>query len=166
MVWTDLTGFPSANYCKRYDQLENYPISFQEHPELNRDEEMLRLFDGNESFVEAEAKLRAFDKHQTRSLELPRHGHGSTSKAEESSETKRSSITRKRTLENAFGGSAKAFGSAVAAIAKDYGKPSWPRQFRLQTPEYMERPSYASAARQKNSGNSYGFFTVYIIEVD
>lgn len=28
MVWTHLTGLPSANYCKRYDQLENYPIRF------------------------------------------------------------------------------------------------------------------------------------------
>lgn len=63
MVWTDLTGFPSANYCERYDQLENHPISFQEHPELNRDVEMLILLDGNESFMEATAKLRAFDEH-------------------------------------------------------------------------------------------------------
>lgn len=63
MVWTDLTGFPSANYSKRYDQLETYSIIFQEYPELNRDVEMLRLLDGNESFVEAKAKLRAFEEH-------------------------------------------------------------------------------------------------------
>lgn len=78
------TGFPTADYCKRYDQLENYSISFQEYPELDRDVEMLRLFDGNESFGVAETKLRPFDEHQAWSLELPRHGHGSTSKAEES----------------------------------------------------------------------------------
>lgn len=118
MIWTDRTGFPSADYCKRYDQLENYPISFQEHPELNRDVEMLRLLDGNESLVEAETKSRAFDEHQAWSLELPRHRHGSAS--EESSETKRLSMNRKRTLNTTFGGSAKSFGSAVAAIAKDY----------------------------------------------
>lgn len=120
MVWTDRTGLPSADYRKRYDQLENYPISFQEHPELNRDPEMLRLLDGNESFAGAEMKLRAFCEHQAWSLELPRHGRGSTSEAKESSETKRPSMTRKRTLETAFGGSAEAFASAVAAIAKDY----------------------------------------------
>lgn len=122
MVWTDLTGFPPANYAKRYDQLENYPISFQEHPELNRDVEMLKLLDGNESFAEAEAKLSAFEKHLAWSLELPRHGYGSTSNANKSSETKKSSSTRKRTLETAFGGSAKTFGRAVAAIATDYMK--------------------------------------------
>lgn len=71
MVWTDRTGFPLADYCKRYDQLENYSISFQEHPELNRDVEMLRLLDGNESLVEAETNLGAFDEHQAWSLELP-----------------------------------------------------------------------------------------------
>lgn len=82
---------------------------------------MLKLLDGNESFVEAEAKVCAFDKHQAWSLELPRHAHGSTSKAEGSPETKRSSITSKQTPETTFGGSAKAIGSAVAAaIAKDY----------------------------------------------
>ena len=72
---------------------------------------MLGLLDGNESPVEAEIKLRAFGEHQAWSLELPRHGHVSASKAEESSETKRFSITRK---------SAESFGSVVAAIAKDY----------------------------------------------
>lgn len=122
MVWTDLTGFPPAKYGKRYDQLENYPISFQEHPELNRDVEMLKLLDGNESFAEAEAKLSAFEKHLAWSLELPRYGYGSTSNANKSLETKKSSSTRKRTFETAFGGSAKTFGRAVAAIAKDYMK--------------------------------------------
>ena len=96
MVWTDRTGLPSADYCKRYDQLEDYPISFQEHPELNRNPEMLRLLDGNESFA------------------------GAGTDAKESSGTKRSSMTRKRSLQTAFGGSAEAFASAVAAIAKDY----------------------------------------------
>lgn len=36
MVWTDRTGFPVADYCKRYNLLENYPMSFQEHLELNK----------------------------------------------------------------------------------------------------------------------------------
>lgn len=61
--------------------------------------------------VEAEA-------NQTWSLELPRYGPGLGSKAEPS-ETKWSSITRKGTLQTALGRSAKAFASAVAAIAKD-----------------------------------------------
>ena len=120
MVWTDRTRFLSADYCKRYDQLENCPISFQEHPVLNRDVEILRLLVGNESPVEAETKQRAFDEHQAWDLELPRHRHSSAFKAEESPETKRISMTRKRTLDTAFGESAKSFGSAVAAIAKDY----------------------------------------------
>lgn len=57
---------------------------------------MLRLLDGNESFA------------------------GAGTDAKESSEIKRSSMTRKRSLENAIGGSAEAFASAGAAIAKDY----------------------------------------------
>ena len=113
------------------NQLENYPISFQEHPELNRDIDMLRLLDGNESFAGAEGKLRAFCEHQAWSLELPRQVRSSTSDAKESSETTQSSMTRKRTLVTAFGGSAEAFASAVAAIAKDYmERPCRPRQFR------------------------------------
>lgn len=111
MFWSERSGIPLNDYQKRYEDLESYGISFLEHPESNRDVEMPRLLEGNESFAESERILWRYDEHQRLSLELPRHGYGSTEST---------STVNKRTYSGAFGNTMRSLQNQVAQIAKDY----------------------------------------------
>jgi hypothetical protein len=58
--WAQRTGFPLADYKRRYDALNDYPVSFLENPLTNRDVDMSHELEGKDTICKAEEQMRKF----------------------------------------------------------------------------------------------------------